>query len=439
MFRRVADRIRDGIATAQVQRALVLGRQGVWSSAEYLFYPLIMLAATPAFLHSLGAEQYGQWMLLITLGGLGGWAGLGMGAATTREVAAARARGDHAAVLQTIRVALFIVIFCSIGAGLLLIAGFLSGGDELLSRMGGFDQLLPVVAGAALMLLADQVDSVYVGALRGSERFDLAARLEILSRFVIVGGCLAAASLSGRLDLVIIANVVLNIGRVLAKGAVVSRLLRAGAVAPAWDRRRASALVRFGKWSFLQLVGSAFFATADRLIVGSVLGADALARYSICLQLAQQVQNIPAAFGSFLFPYFTKAVELADGGSIRRSLTVATWGLTVFALCLAAPVVLFAKPILEIWVGADIASQGAGLLQVLAIAHCGLAVSVAAHYFLYGSGRAQSVAVGNLMAGAVSVAVNITLIPVLGLTGAAVSRIAYAVILALCYAWVLLR
>lgn len=439
MIRRVSDFIHSRFGTPRIRRALTFGRQGGWSSAEYLFFPLLMLIATPVFLKSLGAEQYGRWMLLAALSGMVGWAGLGMGAATIREVAAARGRGNGAAAARCVRVAMLIVLVCSVVAGSLLIVGFLGGGHHLLARMGGPQELLPVVVGAFFMMAADQADSVYAGALRGAERFDLAARLEIVARLAIVAGTLAVALMSERLDLVIAVGVALNIGRVLFKAAAVSRLLGGRAAAPAWDRGVATGLVQFGKWSFLQLVGSAVFSTADRLVIGSLLGADALARYSICLQLAQQVQSIPAAFGSFLFPYFTRNATAASPERNRRSLTIATSTLTIMALCIAAPLVFLARPILDFWVGTEISSQASDLLGWLAGAHCALAVPVAAHYFLYGAGLARWVALSNIVAGSVSLALVLTLVPVMGLFGAALSRFLYGAILAFSYALKLFR
>ena len=439
MIRRVGHLIRSRVGTARLSQALTFSRQGAWSSAEYLFFPLLMLIAVPVFLKSLGAEQYGRWMLLTALSSMVGWAGLGMGAATIREVAAARGRGDDAAAARCVGVAMLIVLVCSVVAGSFLLVGFLIGGHHLLAKMGGTQELLPIIVGAVFMIAADQMDSVYAGALRGSERFDLAASVEIGARLSIVAGTIVAALLSERLDIVIAVGVVLNLGRVLLKATAVSSLLGGRAWIPAWDLGIATKLVRFGKWSFLQLIGSAVFSTADRLVIGSILGADALARYSICLQLAQQVQSIPAAFGSFLFPYFTRNAAAASAERNRWSLTIATSALTILSLCIAAPLVFLARPILDFWVGPDISSQGADLLGWLAAAHCVLALSVAAHYFLYGAGLAQWVALSNVVAGSASLAAVVALVPVMGPFGAVFSRCLYGVILLLSYALKLVR
>ena len=423
----------------RLRNVLRLGRQGVWNSAEYIFFPLLMLVATPVFLHSLGARQYGQWMLLITLGSLGGWAGMGMGAATIREVASAHGRGDQHQASDYIRVASLIVILGTIFVGLLLICAFALGASRIFSQMGDRSELYPIIIGAPFLIASDQIDSVFSGALRGAERFGMVARLEMLSKTIIVGGCLVAAVTSHRLDLLIVVSVILNLVRVAIKSSAVAALFGVQAIFPCWDVEVATSLIKFGKWSLIQLVGSAIFSSADRLMVGSLLGPNVLANYSICLQLAQQVQSIPAAFGGFLFPYFTKRSNGLTGQNKSPVLLVSTTALSLMSIIIALPMVISAYPLLNLWVGSAVAADSSRLISVLALGYCILALPIAAHYFLYGTGQAKLVAISNLAAGILTLFLNLLLIPWFGVIGAAATRFAYGTVLIVIFSWKLLR
>ena len=425
--------------TPRLQNVLRLGRQGVWNSAEYIFFPLLMLVATPVFLHSLGARQYGQWMLLVTLGSLGGWAGMGMGAATIREVASAHGRGDQHQASDYIRVASLIVILGTVFVGLLLICAFALGASRIFSQMGDRSELYPIIIGAPFLIASDQIDSVFSGALRGAERFGMVARLEMLSKTIIVGGCLVTAVISHRLDLLIVVSVALNFVRVAIKSSAVAFLFGINSIFPTWHAKVAASLISFGKWSFIQLIGSAIFSSADRLMVGSISGADALANYSICLQLAQQVQSIPAAFGGFLFPYFTKRSMALDDRNQSRLMLASTGALSLLAIVIALPIVIGAHPILGIWVGSTVADDSSTLLRLLALGYCTLALPTAAHYFLYGIGQAKWVALSNLAAGILSLLLNLMLVPWFGVLGAAATRFAYGAVIMLSFSWKLLR
>lgn len=419
------------------QRLAIYGRRGAWSTLEYLAYPLLMLACTPLFLRSLGTHQYGQWMLLVTLGNLGGLAGLGMGAATIKDVSAARGRGDMGFAVQAVRVASFIAMACSVVVVAALLAAWALGGHALLARMGSEDDLLPLIVGALCLVGLEQLDSVYAGALRGLERFDTSARVEVSAKFAIVLGSLAVALVWGRLDLIVALTLVLTALRAAAKGWLAARLLGQGPLWPVWNRSMARHVLQFGKWSWLQSLGSALFSVADRLVIGSVLGADALARYSLCLQLAQQVHTLPAAATSFLFPMFSRKLEA--GIDMRRWVLGLVVGLALVAGLIALPLWLLAEPILRLWVGADVATASAGLLALLALSHWVLSFTITPHYFLYGANAARFVAAANIAAGLASTAVNLVFIPAYGLAAAALSRLVYGAVAAALYAWRLRR
>lgn len=423
----------------RLRNVLRLGSQGVWNSAEYIFFPLLMLAATPVFLHSLGASQYGQWMMLITLGSLGGFAGMGMGAATIREVASAHAEGDQHRASDYIRVASFIVLLGTAVVGLLLVSTFMLGGIEVFARMGDKSQLIPIIIGAPFLIASDQVDSVFSGALRGAERFGLVARLEMLSKIIIVGGCLLTAVFSHRLDLLIIVSVVLNFVRVAIKSSAVVLIFGFKSIFPAWQAKIATSLVKFGKWSLIQLIGSAIFSTVDKLMVGSVLGANVLASYSVCLQLTQQVQSIPAAFGGFLFPYFTKRSQFLGSRQQSRLLIASTAALSLLAVSIALPILILAYPLLSLWIGSSFAADSSTLIKALVLGYFILALSTAAHYFLYGVGKAKWVALSNLAAGVLTLLLSFILVPRFGVLGAALTRLAYGSLIMLSFSWKLLR
>lgn len=96
-------------STERVRGPGHLGNAG-WSTAEYVFYPLLMLAATPVYVALLGVTDYGLWMLVLAITGFGTAANLGMGTATIKFVAACRGRGDADRVAATVRQTLSIAI-----------------------------------------------------------------------------------------------------------------------------------------------------------------------------------------------------------------------------------------------------------------------------------------------------------------------------------------
>jgi O-antigen/teichoic acid export membrane protein len=409
---------------AQARSLVLRGRQSGWAMAEYFAYPLMMFAATPLFLHLLGTEQYGQWMLLLTFNGLGGLAGLGMGTAAIKEVSAHRGRGDIVGAADAVRSCLAVTLLSSLALSALLILIGLFAGPALLSKMGAPAVVRMIVIAAAILIALEQIDTVFAGAIRGMERFDVSARIEASSKFVMVLAALAAAWFTQQLGPVIWVTIAVTLLRAGLKAVIAARVLSTRPLFPRWEKSHVARAFAFGKWTWAQSIGAAMFATADRMIVGSVLGADALARYSVCLQLAQQIQTVPAAGAQVLFPMISRRIE--ERKPVRNFALKSMFLLVLFAAALAVPIAIFSHQILLIWVGAEIADNSAQSLTLLAFGFAVLSINNVPHYTLLGLDKAGRVALVNIGAGIIAVFIGVILISKIGLLGAALGRLAYA-------------
>jgi O-antigen/teichoic acid export membrane protein len=404
----------------------------MWGIGEYFAYPLMMFLVTPFFLHWLGEAQYGQWMLLLAFNSFGGLAGLGMGATATRDVAAARGRADPGEALAAVQACLSVTLLSSAIVGLALLTfGFLAGGD-LLARMGSPNLIRSIISIAAILIFLEQLDTVFTGTVRGMERFDLSARAEALTKAAFVAGALIAAWVTHELYWVFVATVAMTLLRLVVKVSVASHLL--GAIPrPTLDRRRMAAVFAFGKWTWVQALGAVLFSTADRFLVGGVLGAEALARYSICVQLAQQVHTVPAAGAQFLFPAIARKRQ--KGVDYRRLAFKASFFLIILVIMIALPIGIFADLILQLWVGSEIATNSASTLVLLVLGFALLGATVGPYYVLLGAGHARYVALWNIAAGIVAAVVIWIALDSLDMPGAALGRIAYAMLICLSMAF----
>ncbi|WP_425231115.1 lipopolysaccharide biosynthesis protein [Sphingomonas sp.] len=407
-----------------------MGGQSVWAVAEYIAYPLMMFAATPFLLRGLGSAQYGQYLLLLTFNGFGGIAGLGMGTAVVKEVSEARGRGDAEGAGAGVRSGLAVTLVATALLCMVLLAVGVVLGPNLLKRMGPPDTIRMLFVGAATLIALEQVDLVFASTLRGAERFDLSARIELASKSAIVATAVAAAWVWSSLSSVVVTTVTLTAVRCLAKGIIATKFLRQGWLIPRWDPPVVRRIFSFGVWTWGQAVGSALFGMADRLLIGGMLGADPLARYSVCLQLAQQITAVPAAAAQVLLPKVSRAdAEGSDtiGGMAAKAMLILTTAAGIAALCL----IIFGHWILWLWVGGDFAATGTPILTVLAIAFAVLAINNVPHFVLLGLRRSRTVALVNISAGIIGLLVTWVAIRHWGLSAAAFGRLAYAIVICL--------
>ena len=406
--------------------AIAAGRSAAWAIAEYFGYPLLMFAATPLFLHLLGATVYGQWMLLLTLNGLGGLAGMGMGTAATREVAGHLGRDDRIGAAAATRSCLGVTLAASGAIAALIVLGVLLAPTAWLARMGDPAAIHVIALAGAAMIALEQIDTVFAGAIRGAERYDISAKIELTFRLTVVVTTVVAAALTRSLFAIVVVTLILMIARSTVKAGLATRLLNATMLWPGWDRHHVSVAFGFGKWTWAQAIGAALFATADRLLVGGMMGAVALAHYSICVQLAQQVQTLPAAGAQVLLP---RVSRLESQGLPYRAMAIRVM-LAVIALAgmFALGLALLGGWIMRLWVGPTIAGEMATTLPLLALGYAVLGANVVPHYVLLGVGRARFVALLNIAAGIVAIIVAWFLIPSWGFIGAALGRLCYAIV-----------
>ena len=404
-------------------------QQSLWAASEYFAYPLMMFAATPLFLYSLGDAKYGQWMLLLTFAGFGGLGGLGMGPAATHAVAVARGKVDLAVAYNEVRACLAVSFLSSLLLAVLIFSfgGLL--GDRVFSQMGSHDELVMITTFAAALIVIQQVDGVFASVLRGMERFNLSARIEMSIKFsLVIGALLAALATRGVLAVFIVAFVVSAFGAGV-KGFFAARQLQCGPLFPNWSVSDMRKALGFGGWIWMQGLGSLIFSTADRLLVGSLLGASQLAYYSIALQLAQQIQTVPAAGAQVLFPKVALALERGDDSyklAVNASFIVAA-----IAAALTALLLIFGDWLLPYWVGAERAAHVWEILPWLSTAFFLVALPTGAHFVLMGRGHVKFLAVIGIVAGLLSITVAAISLSTIGILGAVLGKVVYGFIVLL--------
>jgi O-antigen/teichoic acid export membrane protein len=265
---------------------------------------------------------------------------------------------------------------------------------------------------------------VYTAAIKGLERFDVASRLEISVKLIQVAACLGAAWLTRDLLIVLITLCGVTCAGGIVRGTVASRLVGSRFLMPGWSRDRAREVLSFGVWNFLMNIAGAIFQNADRVIIGTYLGASAVAYFSVCNQLAQQVHAVPAAAMAVLLPLMSR--KMAGGaGTTDRIKRLSVLANVLIAAFLGVGLIVVGPWFLQWLMGAEFASHTSGILPWLTLGYFVLSLGVAPHYLLLGQGKARWVAVTNIAGGIGSLVCAMVLIPTAGILGAAWSRLAY--------------
>jgi O-antigen/teichoic acid export membrane protein len=398
----------------------------LWATAEYLFYPSLMILATPFLVRNLGAGPFGLWMLVATV--VGGWGTVNFGSSTmiTRYLAMYQNETELGHIKQIIR----------FGLGRALIGGTLAGGSLMIAapwlakglfqNMGDHELVTYSLMLAGFLLFLAQVEFTFKAALKGFELFGLAARLEVVCKLAAVLISLLIVKIG--LGLIGVLTVALSFAIIncLVYGMALSKVIGCQIWKPQFSAP-ISGMSSFASWSYLQIFAGALFHQFDRFLIGAVLGAVPLAAYTICLQVAQQIHAMPTAIFSFLLPRLSKKNLPFD-----QAHDIVLIGILV-SLVLGLPVIFFAPVILELWMGTSFAIEYETLLRLLAGSYLLLSISVVPHYLNLAQGHVQFISMLNVMGSFITLFLCLWLINDFGIDGVAGSKFAYGLVLLVAY------
>ncbi len=329
----------------------------------------VALITIPFLTGVLGVERFGILALGWLVVGYFGIFDMGIGRATTKSVAETLALGD-AERLPTI-----------VWNSLLMLAGFglvaaLSALLVIPWLIGHVLSIPPDLAGeaqTAFLLLAVSIPFVFGtsgarGVLEGQQRFGIENVVRI---------CSASFNFIGPLLVLPFSRNLVHIMLVLVSGRVIVFIVHLILVVrslphPRWpgspDGRTIRSLLGFGGWlTVTNILGSVMaLGCVDRLVIGSCIGMAAVAYYSTPFEMLTKLLFFSAGFLGALFPVFS-AHSLVNWQRVRELHERAARYLVAFMSLLVAPIIVFAEPFLNLWLGGEFARESTLPLKIIAV------------------------------------------------------------------------
>lgn len=331
--------------------------------------PLVVgMLALPFLVRGLGTDRFGIFSLALVVIGHWGLFDLGLGRAITRFVAEhlARDAADEvpalvwtSATVQVVFGLLGALLFAAVSP--LLVQNFLNIPAPLRREAETTCYLL------ALSIPLVAVSTSFRGLLEGVQRFDLVnavATPSAVATFLLpLAGLLLGLSLPG-----IVASLVALrlLGLLVMVGASVAAFpkLRAAVVfRPAVVFR----LLTFGGWITVSSVAAAVLVYSDRFLIGSLQSMSMVAYYTAPYDLVTRLWIIPSSMLLALFPAASTLHSANDRHRLKELFTDAVRYLALILLPVVIALVVFAREILDAWLGAAFATHGTTVMRLLAV------------------------------------------------------------------------
>ena len=398
-----------------------------WSGADAAAFPVAALLMTAGLVRCLGARDYGLMVIALAASGLATAISPAIAATTTKFVSHAIGTRERTGRLASRTLTASLLVLTAISACLLAVTAVLRNPlahgvfGEANSASAG-DVLLLAIVGMCIQ----QIDAVLAAALKGLERFKQQALIEMGSRLLSAILVVAAAWHTRDVRVALLAQCAASVGVVAVRSAALRTFMPGARLFARPERPDYAAILGFGGWMWLSAVAGMAYYSVDRIIVGHVLGAVALAQFNIFLQVAQLVHYVPSSVFAFAFPVFSRLS--AEGGHGRAEIVHCYRNYVALsigaALAIAVAIVSLQQPLLQLFAGGVYAGQQP-VLAWLTFAFLLLSCNSIAYYLLLALGRSKQVSLIGTASMLVALVLAVMLVPRYGLYGAAFSRLAY--------------
>jgi O-antigen/teichoic acid export membrane protein len=354
---------------------------------------LVGIATIPLIIRGLGPEAFGVLGLIWVLMGYFSAFDLGLGRATTKYTAQYLREGQSERLAGLIWTSLCLNVALGVlgGAVVAMLAPFLV--DTVFAIPGA----LAGETRLSFYILAATLPAVLLsvslrGVLEGSQRFDLVNMVKVptnASLFVLPAvGAACGLNLSGVVVLLALATLSAS----LAYYAACRRAFLPLRNRFRPDRKSLASLFGYGSWVAVSSVVGPILVYLDRFLIASLLSVTALAYYTAPYEMIVRLWIIPLSLVAVLFPAFS-----ALGASESRERLEDLYARSIKYLAVSVgPVVVglivFAEPLLQLWLGTDFARHSTLVMQILSVGVLANSLAKVPHSMILGLGRPDLVA-----------------------------------------------
>jgi len=398
-------------------------KNSLWNTCDLLVPPAVLLGLSPVLIAQMGSDEFGFWMLLNSFIGFIGALNFGLGDATIKYAASHQVEGglrrrEFAANL----VVVFSLLGLVVGAAVVLAADWLV--RSVFSVEPGFvDRAGELMTFGGIWLGAKLIESGLVALVKGSQRYDLVAKITIVENVGVIVAALVFSTLGFGLLQVLyfaIAAVLLAIAYLLR---TITRLFDLREFRLFAGIGNLAELAPFSFWSWLQGIAGSVFNQVDKLLIGATIGVATLSVYVVSLQIGQLIHAVFAAATAFLFPLTSQLLASGDDTPLARLFARSMSIVIPAAAALTIFIVVIADFVLVSAFGLEFSESGTVLLRLNAIAFGGLALSVIPYYIINGAGLVRINVYFAVSSAVIITAVLPTFLEMYGVMGGSLARL----------------
>jgi len=405
--------------------------QAISIISTLVFFPLLVKA--------FGVEEYGVYVLALSVTGIVSMFDFGIGASTVRLVARHAALDDAAGFGRVVSSAFGLLFLLGLLVGVIL-AGMSALAGSLFSITAAQAETLRVLLliGAAMQVWYWPT-SVAGTVLAGLERYDLLARTSVLNTFLsaaaIVVVLLTGMSPTGLMLMGAGVMVATSLANMIAVFSI--RPARGLALLP--SRPFAQEILTGGVPIFVATLTQFFNREqADRIVVGVFIGPAGVVVYEVAAKLSMLVAQLTGLTTSALLPVTSGMAARGEDEGIESLFILASRYITLAITPIMAVIVVLCAPFIAVWFGAGF-EESVAVARLLVLAQFLVPLYQAGDAVLISKGRLSAWVGWGLLLAFINLGLSVILVQYFGVAGVALGTFIVGMLDFPLYARLLLR
>lgn len=361
----------------------------------------VLVVAYPTYLYFLGYEKYGVWLVLATVLTFAQLGDLGLSQAVMKLVAEEYGRGDIKAIQQYVTTAL--ALLCLSGLVALTIILVLKTQIVTAFKLSNEDArlvlwLLPYIGILCIYVFIVQALNA---TLSGLGRMDLvnwaqsggqAASVVVACSLLYSGRGIESLLIGSTLSNMLVHLISLICIRRMAR----IHLLRIDNL----DAQRCKRLLRFGGGVFGGSLINMLLNPFNKLMLSRYVGVSAITIYEITFTGSMQIRALFEAGLRALMPEISHIGATMTIQAKNRISQLNSWAMKLilfFSVPAYAVLMIFAPPLLRIWLGEKFEETLPGAFRIMMVATFFTLVGVPAYYTIIGLGKIRYIVIASVI------------------------------------------
>lgn len=396
-------------------------KNALWQVFNLGWMTILNFFVTPLLLQKIGIENYGVYVLVLTIISFLSLLDFNMGSGFASSFIEFTARQEKEKRVKLVNS--FFSFWLIIGLiGFLFLIGFsFFAGSVFNIRPEFVRQTQFGFWFVGIYFALTMLSSLFSGIAVSTQRFDILGKIIFIQNTLLNGFLIGFAffrpSLTWLLASHFFAGAVSLFGYFVLIKKVLPELRLSLEFYPAEFFRK----LKFSLYNFINGFASNSLLQIDRFFISRILGSAALGFYAIPNNLAQKIHAVSSSGAMTLFPVasdlFYQGEKQRFAQSFRRAMRIGI----IFSVLSGAVLLVFGYQFLYFWVGQEIAEKSVSLLDYFVPAYVLMSIYAILSNFYFGTGKSKLLAVFSGSMALANIILLIFLVPNLGLTGAALA------------------